>query len=153
MFLVGLFQVVLERAARADEAAGAGGGGGGADGSLRYVLLNAASKFAAVLGEARAVIFASGTLSPLEALIHQLMPGTSPADVAHYSCGHVIGPDSLVTLAVGTAAPGKPPLDFRMESRTRNHQVNRNGGVLEEGPPQAAGGSHLLAAGESVPAW
>lgn len=66
------------------EARGGGGvAGGGGGGSLKYVLLNAASKFAQVLGRCRAVVLASGTLTPVEGLVSQLFPEASPLPSLH----------------------------------------------------------------------
>eukprot|EP01043_Picozoa_sp_COSAG02_P078013 COSAG02_NODE_17359_length_1009_cov_22.443141_2_plen_109_part_00 len=39
-------------------------------------------------------------------------PGSSDSVLRHFSCGHVIAPDQLATLAV-CKGPGNVPLDFR----------------------------------------
>lgn len=59
-------------------------------GTLRFVLLNAAARFGRVVSAAHAVILASGTLSPLESLLH-LFPGVPPSRLHRFSCGHVVG--------------------------------------------------------------
>ena len=61
-------------------------------GMLKYVLLNAAAHFARVASAAHAVVLASGTLSPVESVLH-LFPGTPSDQVHHFSCGHVVGQD------------------------------------------------------------
>ncbi|GAB4815219.1 hypothetical protein N2152v2_002265 [Parachlorella kessleri] len=84
-------------------------------GTLRFVLLNAAAHFAKVAATARAVVLASGTLSPVEPLL-QLFPHV-PLDSLHrYSCGHVVGRERLLTLTVGSG-PSGVKLDFRHETR------------------------------------
>jgi chromosome transmission fidelity protein 1 len=54
------------------------------------VLLNAAAHFGRVVSAAHAVVLASGTLSPLESLLH-LFPGVPPSRIHRFSCGHVVG--------------------------------------------------------------
>jgi chromosome transmission fidelity protein 1 len=71
----------------AADASAVGGGGGG---TLRFVLLNAAAHFGRVVSAAHAVVLASGTLSPLESLLH-LFPGVPPSRIHRFSCGHVVG--------------------------------------------------------------
>ena len=59
-------------------------------GLLKFVLLNAAAQFGRVVSAAHAVVLASGTLSPLDSLLH-LFPGLPPGRLHHFSCGHVVG--------------------------------------------------------------
>lgn len=66
------------------------GGASGAGGQLKFVLLNAAAHFGAVVSEAHAVVLASGTLSPLESVLH-LFPGLPPHRLHRFACGHVVG--------------------------------------------------------------
>ena len=79
-------------AGAAHDASGAAGGSGGgsAGGSLKFVLLNAAAHFGAVVSAAHAVVLASGTLSPLESVLH-LFPGVPPHRLHRFACGHVVG--------------------------------------------------------------
>lgn len=72
-------------------AATAGGqpGNGQPGGLLKFVLLNAAAHFGAVVRAAHAVVLASGTLSPLESVLH-LFPGLPPHRLHRYACGHVV---------------------------------------------------------------
>lgn len=78
-------------AAAAAAAAGGGAGAGGAgEGLLKFVLLNAAAHFGRVVSAAHAVVLASGTLSPLESVLH-LFPGVPPERLHRFACGHVVG--------------------------------------------------------------
>lgn len=61
-------------------------------GVLRYVVLNAAARFADVVRCARAVVLASGTLAPLSNVLC-LFPGVAPSEVHAFSCGHVVSAD------------------------------------------------------------
>jgi chromosome transmission fidelity protein 1 len=71
-------------------ASGGGGSGTAADGLLKFVLLNAAAHFGRVVSAAHAVVLASGTLSPLESVLH-LFPDVPPHRLHRFSCGHVVG--------------------------------------------------------------
>ncbi|PSC69979.1 putative ATP-dependent RNA helicase DDX11 [Micractinium conductrix] len=104
-------------AGAAHDASGAAGGSGGgsAGGSLKFVLLNAAAHFGAVVSAAHAVVLASGTLSPLESVLH-LFPGVPPHRLHRFACGHVVGQERLLALAVGSG-PSRAALDFRHASR------------------------------------
>lgn len=68
---------------------------GGGGGSLKFVLLNAAAHFGAVVAAAHAVVLASGTLSPLESVLH-LFPGLPPHRLHRFACGHVVGQERCV---------------------------------------------------------
>lgn len=55
-----------------------------------------------VVSAAHAVVLASGTLAPVEALSQQLFPGAAAAArIRHFSCGHVVSKDRLLALAIG----------------------------------------------------
>jgi chromosome transmission fidelity protein 1 len=112
-------------------AAGGGGGGDAADrgGRLRFVLLNAARHFGRLLSGARAVVLASGTLSPVESLRAQLFQHEPPSRIRHFECGHVVPADQLLAVAVGRG-PGGGPLDFRHASRGRECTLDEAGGLL-----------------------
>lgn len=71
-------------------AGGAAGIAAGANGVLKFVLLNAAEHFGEVVSAAHAVVLASGTLSPLQSVLH-LFPGLPPHRLHRFSCGHVVG--------------------------------------------------------------
>jgi chromosome transmission fidelity protein 1 len=54
-----------------------------------------------VTAQAHALILASGTLAPVSALTTQLFPGTQPASIGRFACGHVVPPRQLLALALG----------------------------------------------------
>ena len=93
----------------------------GANG-LRFILLNAASEFEAVVKAARAVVFASGTLAPLESFRRQLFPSLPDERVRSFSCGHVVPDHHLLGLCVGLGPTGVE-LDFRSKGRSRPELV------------------------------
>lgn len=95
---------------------------------IRYIALNAAACFNSVVSEAHAVILASGTLSPLESVLH-LFPKIPKDKIHHYNCGHVVGKDRLITIPVGSGPTGKV-LDFRHEHRSSLEVMDELGRIL-----------------------
>lgn len=63
-----------------------------------------------VAAAAHALVLASGTLAPVAALTAQLFPAAAPADITHFSCGHVVDPRRLVALALGARPPPPRPI-------------------------------------------
>lgn len=115
-------RVILDRSSRA----------------LKFVLLNAAAHFSKVIRKARAVILASGTLSPLDPVL-SLFPETPREKIVQYSCGHVIGPERLLALAVGSGPSGKA-LDFRHAVRTKPSVMDELGRLLVNASRVVPGG-------------
>ena len=109
-----------------------------ASGTVKFVLLNAATHFASVVSSARAVILASGTLSPLETVL-DLFPSVSENDIHKYSCGHVVGKERLLAVAVG-AGPGGTALDFRHGSRGSHETIDELGRLVINTCTAAPGG-------------
>ncbi|KAF6757547.1 helicase C-terminal domain-containing protein [Ephemerocybe angulata] len=71
---------------------------------LKYQLLNPAPNFMEVVEEARSVVLAGGTMSPVSDVINQL--------IQTFSCGHVIPEENLQTMVV-TRGPKGGDLDFK----------------------------------------
>ncbi|GLI65473.1 hypothetical protein VaNZ11_009010, partial [Volvox africanus] len=84
---------------------------------LRYTVLNAAAHFTSILQSARSVVLASGTLSPVEGLLAQLLPDVPPHRVRLFSCGHVVPPENLLAL-VAARGPTGQHLDLRYGRRS-----------------------------------
>ena len=103
------------------------GGSGGA--YLKYLNLDAGGPFREVVGQARSIILAGGTLQPVAAMVAQLFGGLPPARLRMYSCGHIIPRDSLTAFAVG-AGPTGVPFDFRYASRAADALVDELGRAL-----------------------
>jgi chromosome transmission fidelity protein 1 len=118
-------------AVAAQDAAAPDGAAAGAprSGRLRFVLLNAARHFGRLLSGARAVVLASGTLSPVASLRAQLFPDEPPSRIHHFDCGHVVAPERLLAVAVGRG-PGGRPLDFRHAARGRDDCLDEAGALL-----------------------
>ena len=70
--------------------------------TLHSIIQKALNCIAQVVSAAHAVILASGTLSPVEAVSQQLIPGLAAAGrLRHFSCGHVVAKERLLALAIG----------------------------------------------------
>lgn len=85
---------------------------------LKYVMLNASTNFEKIVSEARSVILASGTLSPLEGVM-ELFQGRPPELMKMYTCGHIVSKNRLMALAVPSGPSGKV-FDFRHHSRNQH---------------------------------
>ncbi|KAF5367608.1 hypothetical protein D9757_010662 [Collybiopsis confluens] len=79
---------------------------------IKYHLLNPAPHFRDVVDEARAVIIAGGTMSPISDVQNQLFSHLPPERITSFSCGHIIPPENILTLAVAKGPSGRE-LDFR----------------------------------------
>jgi chromosome transmission fidelity protein 1 len=106
--------------------------------TLKFVLLNAAAHFAAVVASARAVVLASGTLAPLDAVL-PLFASTPEDRIHRFACGHVVGRERLLALALGSG-PGGAPLDFRHASRGAPATMDELGRVVANVCGGAPGG-------------
>ncbi|KAJ3733285.1 helicase C-terminal domain-containing protein [Lentinula guzmanii] len=79
---------------------------------VKYHLLNPAPHFRDVVDEARSVIIAGGTMSPISDVQNQLFSHLPPERMTSFSCGHIIPPENVLTVAV-TKGPSGRELDFR----------------------------------------
>jgi chromosome transmission fidelity protein 1 len=111
-------------ASKADANVAVGGG------EIKYVLLDASSKFAETLAAARAVVLASGTLAPLELLTAQLCRPHDSERLHVFTCGHVVAPERVLALGVG-AGPGGDRIRLTHGVRDADTALDACGGVLE----------------------
>jgi len=71
------------------------------------------------------VILASGTLAPVSAVTRQLFPGPdAAARLRHFSCGHVVEKERLLTLALGAPELPNPNLPFPSREQRRLQQFS-----------------------------
>jgi chromosome transmission fidelity protein 1 len=109
----------------------------GQDLTLRYMLLDPTYHFKDIVEEARAVVLAGGTMSPVS--IHEtyifapntlkmndyeqhLLSYLDPARIQTMSCGHVISPSSLLAVPV-LQTPEGTEFDFTFEGRNKESTV------------------------------
>jgi chromosome transmission fidelity protein 1 len=64
---------------------------------MKYILLNPADVFAEITSQARSVILAGGTMSPLCDFKAQILPNE---DIVHFSCGHIVPASSIKNMIV-----------------------------------------------------
>ena len=98
-------------------------------GRLKFVLLSPANRFAPVVGAARAVILAGGTLGPPVVLAASLCPGLGPGQLHSHSCGHIVPADHLLAVALARG-PSGAALDFTYAGRSQPAAMDELGRVL-----------------------
>ncbi|KAI8976239.1 helicase C-terminal domain-containing protein [Pilobolus umbonatus] len=86
------------------------------EGYLKYMLLNPADVFRPLVEEARCVILAGGTMEPVSDFYDLLFPSVPRQEITHFSCGHIVPRENLLTITVDEGATRKPLL-FNFESR------------------------------------
>ncbi len=84
----------------------------------KFILLNPATPFKAVVTAARSVILAGGTMQPIGDLVTQLFSESVPLSrVATFSCGHIVPRDALACFTVASGPTGVP-FNFRHGARS-----------------------------------
>ena len=104
--------------------------------TLKYMLLDPSEHFRDVVENARAVILAGGTMSPMEDYKQQLFPYVD--DLRTHSCGHLIPPSSLLVRPISADENG--PLDFSFKARGSPSTSLRIGRALASLAPKVTGG-------------
>ena len=122
----------------------------GTSASVRFILLDAASRFKRVVQQARSVILVGGTLAPIPELVSQLFPELNAAtsktveSSAHalkmFSCGHIIPRDNLLPLAVPVGPTGVS-LDFTHGARSNVALIDELGRIVLNASRIAPGGA------------
>ena len=108
----------------------------GNDITLRYLLLDPSEHFREVVEEARAIILAGGTMSPMEEYIQQLFPYISA--VKTLSCGHLIPPSNLLVRIISRDQSG--PMDFSHKGRNSSYAPSQIATLLKELAQTVKGG-------------
>ncbi|RFU29090.1 hypothetical protein B7463_g7225, partial [Scytalidium lignicola] len=84
--------------------------------ALKFLLLDPASHFHEIVSEARAVILAGGTMSPMSDYTNHLFSYLPPERITTLSCGHVIPKESLVAWSL---AKGPTGIEFEFNFKKR----------------------------------
>lgn len=90
--------------------------------SLKYMLLDPTFHFKDIVEEARAVVLAGGTMSPMSDYKQHLLSYLEPSQIMTIACGHVIPPSNLLAIPVVTSSSGTEfnfTLDHRNEENTQ----------------------------------
>jgi chromosome transmission fidelity protein 1 len=86
--------------------------------TLRYMLLDPTFHFRDIVEEARAVVLAGGTMSPMSDYEQHLLSYLDPSKIMTLSCGHVIPPSNLLAVPVVRTTSGAD-FDFTFENRNK----------------------------------
>jgi chromosome transmission fidelity protein 1 len=86
--------------------------------TLRYMLLDPTFQFKDVVEDARAVVLAGGTMSPMSDYKQYLLSYLEPSRIQTLSCGHVIPPSNLLAIPL-SRAPSGFDFDFTFENRNK----------------------------------
>ncbi|KAI9772002.1 MAG: ATP-dependent DNA helicase chl1 [Geoglossum simile] len=93
---------------------------------LEYLLLDPTHHFREIVEEARAVVLAGGTMSPMSDYIDHLFSYVSPDRIRTLSCGHVIPAQNLTACAVSKGPTGVD-FEFTFEKRNLDAMVDELG--------------------------
>jgi chromosome transmission fidelity protein 1 len=89
---------------------------------FKYLLLNPAEHFRQIVQEARSVILAGGTMSPVDDLIQHLFPYLPSERIQRFSCGHVVPETSLLAFSLDQG-PSGTPFEFTFQKRNDTKMV------------------------------
>ncbi|KAI5248876.1 DNA repair helicase [Aureobasidium subglaciale] len=93
---------------------------------VKYMLLDPSEHFREIVEEARAVILAGGTMSPMSDYLTQLFPYLDSTLITTLSCGHVI-PTSNLFVSPITSSPQNTDLNFTFASRNSTSTITALG--------------------------
>ncbi|KAF2743829.1 DNA repair helicase [Sporormia fimetaria CBS 119925] len=97
--------------------------------TLRYMLLDPTNHFKEIVEEARSVILAGGTMSPMADYEQHLLSYLDPSRIMTLSCGHVIPPSNLLAVPVTQTVDGGQ-FDFTFEKRTTEKMMSDLGRAI-----------------------
>ncbi|KAF2876577.1 helicase C-terminal domain-containing protein [Massariosphaeria phaeospora] len=89
---------------------------------LKYLLLDPTFHFKDIVEEARAVVLAGGTMSPMSDYEHYLLSYLDPSRIMTLSCGHVIPPSNLLAIPVVQTSSGSG-FEFTFEKRNSERMM------------------------------
>ncbi|XP_034946686.1 ATP-dependent DNA helicase DDX11 [Chelonus insularis] len=100
-------------------------------GTIKFMLLNPASRFHDIIQDARSVILAGGTMEPISEFKNQLFigAGANPQRIVTYSCDHVVPKENILTRIV-TQGPTKVTFEFNYNNRGNPELINELGRTL-----------------------
>ncbi|KAF9257517.1 DNA repair helicase [Marasmius fiardii PR-910] len=96
---------------------------------IKYQLLNPAPHFREVVDDARSVILAGGTMSPMSDIVNQLFSHLPQEKITTFSCGHIIPSTNLLTLAV-TEGPRGNDLEYKASRQTDPSAIDELGQII-----------------------
>ncbi|KJA17484.1 hypothetical protein HYPSUDRAFT_146538 [Hypholoma sublateritium FD-334 SS-4] len=96
---------------------------------IKYQLLNPSPHFMEVVEDARSVVLAGGTMSPISDVINQLFATLAPDKITSFSCGHIIPEENLQTLVVGMGPTGAE-LEYKAKQQSDPVIIAQLGQIL-----------------------
>ncbi|KAF2477719.1 ATP-dependent RNA helicase-like protein chl1 [Lindgomyces ingoldianus] len=97
--------------------------------ALKYLLLDPTFHFKDIVEEARAVVLAGGTMSPMSDYEEHLLSYLGPSKIMTLSCGHVIPPSNLLAIPVIRTSSGAD-FDFTFEKRNLERMMIHLGNAI-----------------------
>lgn len=97
--------------------------------TLRYMLLDPTFHFKDIVEEARAVVLAGGTMSPMSDYEQHLLSYLDPSRIQTLSCGHVIPPSSLLAIPISQTGSASD-FDFTFENRNKPKTLTDLGNTI-----------------------
>lgn len=110
---------------------------------LKYLLLDPSEHFREIVEDARAVILAGGTMSPMDDYKHQLFPYLDASRLTTLSCGHVIPASNLFVSPILQDMHGAA-FDFTFASRNSSTTITSLGETLINLLPNIPDGTILF---------
>ena len=98
---------------------------------LKYMLLDPTHHFKEVVQDARSVILAGGTMSPMDDYVRHLFSYVDSDQLMTWTCGHIIPKENLLAIPVANAASGTA-FDFTYERRNAPQLITALGNSLVE---------------------
>ncbi|ORZ12843.1 helicase C-terminal domain-domain-containing protein [Absidia repens] len=96
---------------------------------IKYMLLNPADAFKPIVEDARSIVLAGGTMEPVSDFLTGLFPNIPTSRIDHFSCGHIIPSENLLTLTMDQGPSGKQLL-FNYENREDIQLIDEIGKCL-----------------------
>jgi chromosome transmission fidelity protein 1 len=97
--------------------------------TLRYMLLDPTNHFREIVDEARAVVLAGGTMSPMEDYMKHLFSYVPDSRIFTLSCGHIVPPSSLAVYPVTTDRHSQE-FNFSFSNRSAKSMITSAGETL-----------------------
>jgi chromosome transmission fidelity protein 1 len=97
--------------------------------TLKFLLLDPSTSFQTIVTEARAVILAGGTMSPMSDYTSHLFTYLPESSITTLSCGHVIPKSNLLAWNL-SAGPSRQEFEFTFKNRSNSAMIDELGRAL-----------------------
>lgn len=101
------------------------------DYTLKYTLLNPQAHFEDVVKEARSVVLAGGTMSPMHEWSEQLFSCLDEDRLKTYSFGHIVSKNNIIVQPIAYSASGTN-FDFTWKGKENSEMTNNLTDVIEK---------------------